>query len=138
MQIRLEKTLRHLLNAGVFVAAEPGCRREIKFQFSAPCGTVRLFINVDHVNKSRRLVVERTGAEFPTVPCRRGNSKSDSVYTALSRRPAATYGIAQVAARFENILRRNRVLVTWSGAMAVPSATERESSGMQPVPIFQL
>src|SRR5215831_2215716 len=38
-QIRLEKTLRHLLNASVLVASQPGCCREIELQHPLTCGT---------------------------------------------------------------------------------------------------
>jgi hypothetical protein len=45
------------LDAGIVVATQPGGGREIEFEFSVACRTIRLFVDIRQVNKSRWFAV---------------------------------------------------------------------------------
>jgi hypothetical protein len=138
VQIGLDKTFRHLLNSCVLVSADPGRCREIEFQFSLTRGTVRLFVNVNDAKYSGRRVVPGVCVPVSRILDRCGNRKSQSIPAPFRRHPTATAGIAQIAETFEDILRRNGLLVAGSRAMATPSATERKTRRVRPVPAHQL
>jgi hypothetical protein len=120
------------------VAAKPGCGGNLELQLPVACRKIALFVHVSQSQDSLRYTIDRTLLLLLRVSSRSRNSKTHRVPTSLRWRPTASAGISQVAEGFQNILRGNSLLVPGRGAVSAPSATERETCRMRPVPILQL
>src|ERR1051326_9137029 len=65
-QVRLQETFGHFLDAGIVVTAEPGCSREIKFQFTLGDMVMFAFANVHSAKNAIGRVGRRHGAQIAT------------------------------------------------------------------------
>jgi hypothetical protein len=65
------------------------------------------------------------------------DGEPDCIPNAQRRRPAATAGVAQVAERFQHVLRRKFADMTRSHAVPAPSAPQRKPRRMRPGAIFK-
>jgi len=136
-QVRIQKTFRHLLNARVFVAYQPGRTREVEFQIAMFDWAMIPF--ADEMKKKDagrnwggRLLIGGGGRVSTS-----GNGESYRIPNARQGRPAAAAGISQIAESLQNILRRNFAFVAGSRAMTAPSSPERKPGRMRPSAVLQ-
>jgi hypothetical protein len=137
LQVGLQETFSHLLNAWVSVADQPSRASEIEFQIAMFDGPMIPF--TDEMNKKDAgrnwgsTLLIGGGSRVSTS----GNGESCRIPNARQGRPAAVAGISQIAESLQNVLRRNFAFVAGSRAMAAPSSPERKPRRVRPRAVFQ-
>jgi hypothetical protein len=137
LQVGLQETFSHLLNAWVSVADQPSRAREIEFQIAMFDGPMIPF--ADEMNKKDAgrnwgsTLLIGGGSRVSTS----GNGESYGVPNARQGRPAAAARISQIAESLQNVLRRNFTFMAGSRAMAAPSSPERKPRRVRPRAVFQ-
>jgi len=108
------------------VAPQPLGIPGVEFELPALGWTRVSFADVNHANHGKNLA-ETAGALVPIVNLTGScNGEAHGIPRAIRWRPGTTGGIAKIAKRFENILRRIFVRMSGSGAVAAPSTSQRK------------
>src|SRR5579864_4583752 len=94
LQIRVQKTLGHLLNAGVFMCPQPCGLRQIEFQFPMRGGKMVAFARIREAKNANRLICCTVAT--PAIRGGRNHRKAHRIPVALRRRPSTTGGIAEI------------------------------------------
>ena len=100
----------------------PDPLRQIKLQIAMIDGPVISFANITEEKDAGRVDISSLVAGRLA---RRGDGESHRIPPALSRRPATTARVPQIAERLQHMLRRKFSVVPGSGAAPAPSAPQR-------------
>jgi hypothetical protein len=132
-QVRLQKTLRHFLDAGIIVLRQPGGVGQVEGQFAVDSRAMIAFANVNQPDRTSWLIPEAHPAILRSGPFRGGNGQADGIPVAFGWCPTATASVAEIAESLQNILGRNLAIMAGGGAMALPSAPQRKPCRMRPI-----
>ncbi len=137
LQVRLQETFRHLLNASVVVLAQPGRLRQVEFQiavFHRPMISFADITENEHAGWNRR-GVSWFGTRGWVMGS--GDGEAHCIPNAFRRGPRTTAGVPKIAECFQNVLRRKFAFVPGSRAVTAPSAPQGKPRRMRPSAIFQ-
>jgi len=121
-QIGFQVTLSHFLNAGVGMSSGPSLKRNIELQRSMRRRAVGSFANVPKQQLSAAIMSYR---------------EANSVAGAIFRKPGALCGIAKIAVFVQILIGRFSALVTRSGAVPLPAATQGQARRMLPAGVIE-
>jgi hypothetical protein len=108
----------------------------IKLEFAMRNRSMIALANVSESKHTRQSVA---GRQRRSLSVRREwgrYCKSHGIPIALGWRPSATSRVSEIAECLENVLGRSLLFMAGSRAVAAPTASQWQSSGMRPVAVF--
>jgi hypothetical protein len=135
LQVRIQKAFGHFLHSRIVVAPLPHAFHSIKLQVTTLDWTMIFFANITQPKNAPSHNGPNSALAFSSRRCADG--EAHCIPSAIRGRPAAIGGVAKIAASFQRRLRGRFALVTGSGAVAAPSAAERQPGGMGPRAILK-
>ena len=129
LQKRLQKALRHALNAYIAMPLHPPRLEGIKLQRPMLYWTMPALAYVANLNASTSAL---------PVTAHGPGRKPDRVPYSLSRQSRTTLGVPKIAKLPQLFLRWSLTVMSRRRAVPAPSASQRQPPRMQPVPVPQL